>query len=124
MKLKDLFNKDNTVKKQYSYGGLDINNINTIDASLLPEKIEDFDSMISFCSLDYQPVYYGNGNFIIAGFLKFMFKGNDSSYNIVNYDNHPEILFYELRSNHVKRIVTLYNNLSDEEKLRLELEGN
>lgn len=122
MKLKDLFNKDTSVKKQYRYNS--VNDGSIIDASLLPEKIEDFDNMVSFCSIDYQPVYYGTGKFIIAGVLKFLFKENNLPYNIVNYDDHPEVLFYELSSGHSKRIITAYNNLSDEDKLRLELEWN
>lgn len=120
MKLKDLFNKNTSVKKQYRFA----NNGSIIDASLLPEKIDNFDNMVSFCSIDYQPAYYGNGKFIIAGVLRFLFKENNLQYNIVNYDGHPEILFYELRNDHSKRIITAYNNLSDEDKLRLELEWN
>ena len=120
MKLKDIFNKNGTVKKCYREKVI-TDSKNSIDASLLPEPIEDFNKVSDSYFTQYRTFLSELGP-IDIGILQFTFKENENRYYIINYESHPEILYYELKTNHFKRLLTIYNKLSDEEKLKLELD--
>lgn len=116
MKLKDLFDNNMKIKKEYhsicleDYAGF------IIDADLLPEPIEDIDENAKFTSF---VDYFDDSNEIL-------FKLNfcDAKIYFINYTNHPEIAYYELkhRRREFRELMALYNILPEEMKLRLELE--
>lgn len=120
MKFKDILNKNGTVKKCYREEFID-GDKNGIDASLLPELIEDFDEVTDSYFTQYRSFLSEFGS-IDVGIFRFTFKENGNRYYIVDYGNHPEIIYHELKSEHFKRLITIYNSLPDEMKLKLELE--
>lgn len=116
MKLKDLFDNDMKIKKEYHSICLEDYSGFIIDADLLPEPIEDIEENTKFTNF---VDYFDHSNEIC-----FRLNFCNTRISFINYKNHPEIAYYELkyRRREFRELMALYNILPEEMKLRLELE--
>lgn len=111
MKFKDLLNENGDVKDEYRYQIFDPK---SADLSTITEPIEDID--------DYRVC--GMMNFAVSFSGPKYHSDAVSCIEFENYSEHPEVIYQVLKhtAENIRFYRSMYNKLSDEDKLKLELE--